>query len=161
MQIDSLHFRVWAGLFLIALAASMVLTTGGPPRADAQGIFSNVGKVITCDSWADIDQTSGEQIITGVAGERIYVCAINLVTDTAQDISVVSGTGTVCATSPSAVQGLSGGSTAATGWNFAANGGIAYAGYGALARTDTDADNLCVLQSGSGQISGGIFYTSR
>jgi hypothetical protein len=105
-----------------------------------------------------IDQTSGEQLVTGTASERIYICSIQLVSATAQNISIVSGTGTVCATSPGP---LMGGSTAATGWNLAANGGLTFGnGAGSLAQTDTDADNVCVLQSGSGQIGGSISYVS-
>jgi len=112
-----------------------------------------------CDSYANITQTAGAQIITGVASRRIYVCSLNLVTASAQNIAVVAGTGTVCATSTVAVPGTSGGATAATGWNLAANSGIVIGGgLGAVAKTTVNADNLCILQSGSGQISGGISY---
>ena len=107
-----------------------------------------------------ISQTAGTQLITGTASERIFICSIHVVTATAQNIALVSGTGTVCATSTSGVVGF-GGATAATGWNFAANGGIQMGhsnwSYG---KTDTDADNVCLLNSGSGQISGGLTYVS-
>jgi len=107
-----------------------------------------------------ISQTAGTQLITGTASERIFICSIHIVTATAQNIALVSGTGTVCATSTSGVVGF-GGATAATGWNFAANGGIQMGhsnwSYG---KTDTDADNVCLLNSGSGQISGGLTYVS-
>lgn len=107
-----------------------------------------------------ISQTSGTQLIAGTASERIYICSLHLVTATAQNIALVSGTGTTCGTSTSGVEGF-GGSTAATGWNFAANGGIALAASGfAYGNTDTDQDNVCLLQSGSGQISGGLTYVS-
>jgi hypothetical protein len=112
-----------------------------------------------CDSFANIQQTAGAQIVTGVSGRRIYVCSINLVSATAQNVAIVAGTGTVCATTTVAVPGLSGGATAATGWNLSANGGIAHGGgLGAIAKTTVNADNLCVLQSSSGQLSGGISY---
>jgi len=107
-----------------------------------------------------ISQTAGAQLITGTASERIFICSFHVVTATAQNVALVSGTGTVCATSPSGVLGF-GGSTAATGWNFAANGGIQMGhsnwSYG---KTDTDADNVCLLQSGAGQVSGGLTYVS-
>jgi hypothetical protein len=103
-----------------------------------------------------IDQTSGEQLFTGTASNRTYVCQINIVTATAQNIALVSGTGTVCATS---LGPMAGGTTAATGWNFAANGGIALGdGSATVAKSDTDADNICLLQSSSGQVSGSITY---
>ena len=115
--------------------------------------------ITVCTEYANIDQTSGEQIITGVASRRIYICSLNLVTASAQNIAVVAGTGTVCATTTVAVPGTSGGATAATGLNLAANSGIVVgSGLGAIAKTTVDADNLCILQSGSGQISGGISY---
>ncbi len=108
--------------------------------------------------YAQVDQTSGEQIITGTASERVYICSVAIVTATAQNIALVDGTGSVCATSPT---GLTGGSTAATGQNYAANGGwVLPFNPQAWAKTSTDADNVCLLQSGSGQISGVITYVS-
>ena len=109
-------------------------------------------------SIAIIDQTSGEQLATGTASERIYVCSIHIVSATAQNVALVSGTGTVCATSTGA---MIGGTTAATGWNLAANGGLVLPNTGKkYAMTDTDADNVCLLQSGAGQVSGTMVYVS-
>ncbi len=103
-----------------------------------------------------ISQTTGTQIITGTASMRTYVCAVTVMSATAQNIALVSGTGTVCATSLGA---MIGGTTAATGWNFAANGGIALGdGRGTVAKSDTDADNICILMSSTGQLSGVISY---
>ncbi len=69
-----------------------------------------------------------------------------------------NGAGTVCGTSATGVSGF-GGATAATGWNFAANGGIALGnGDSSLGAEGTSGDNLCVFNSGSGQVSGGISY---
>lgn len=109
-------------------------------------------------SFIVIDQTAGEQLATGTASERIYICSLNLVTATAQNIALVSGTGTVCATSTGPMMG---GTTAATGWNFGANGGIVLPAAGKkYSQTDTDADNVCLLQSGAGQVSGSMTYVS-
>jgi hypothetical protein len=109
--------------------------------------------------YVAISQTAGSQLITGTSSERIYICSLQIVTATAQNIALVDGTGTTCGTGPT---GLLGGSTAATGWNFAVNGGIVLPNdpYG-WAKTSTDADNVCLLQSGSGQVSGSISYVSR
>lgn len=108
--------------------------------------------------YVPISQTAGTQLITGTASERIYVCAIHFVSTTAQNIALVDGTGTVCATGPT---GLLGGATAATGWNVLAGGGLvlgeAQKGW---AKTSTDADNVCLLQSGAGQVSGSLTYVS-
>lgn len=108
--------------------------------------------------YIQINQVTGTQLITGTASERIYVCSFQAVTATAQNIALVDGTGSVCATSPT---GLLGGSTAATGWNFAANGGIVLPPTrDSWTKTSTDADNVCLLQSGAGQISGSLTYIS-
>jgi hypothetical protein len=76
----------------------------------------------------------------------------------AANVAVVEGTGSVCGTSTAGVSGF-GGATAATGWNFAANGGIALGnGDSSLGAEGTSGDNLCLFNSGSGQVSGGISY---
>lgn len=108
--------------------------------------------------YVQIDQTAGEQLITGTASERIYICSFQIISATAQNVALVDGTGTVCATSPT---GLLGGSTAATGWNLAANGGLVLPPTrDSYTKTSTDADNVCLLQSASGQISGSLTYIS-
>ena len=108
--------------------------------------------------FVSISQTTGTQLLTGTAGLRTYVCSIHLVTATTQNIALVSGTGTVCATS---LGSMAGGTTAATGWNLAANGGLVLGNGGAtVAKSDTDADNVCLLQSSTGQISGTVSYVA-
>lgn len=108
--------------------------------------------------YAQINQATDAQIITGTASERIYICSAMLVSATAQNVAVIDGTGSVCATSPT---GLLGGSTAATGQNLAANGGFVLPfNPGGWAKTSTDADNVCIDQSSTGQVSGVITYVS-
>ena len=109
-------------------------------------------------SYLSISETANTQLVAGTTSKKIYVCSIHVVTATAQNIALVEGTGSTCATGTAGVQGF-GGSTAATGWNFAANGGISYGdGSAALGAEGTAADNLCLFQSGSGQVSGGLSY---
>jgi hypothetical protein len=145
-------------------------TTGAAVPGEAALIAGTDGTNVTvpyidpcqreAKTYVEIDQTSGEQIAAGVASERIIICSINLVTATAQNVALVSGTGAVCATSTSGLEGF-GGSTAGTGWNFAANGGLTYGnGSSSLGQTDTDQDNVCLFQSAGGQVSGGISYVS-
>lgn len=117
----------------------------------------NLTGITVCDTWVAINQTAGAQLITGVAAKKVYICSINLVTATAQNIALVGGTGTVCATTPHAIAG---GTTAATGWNLAANGGLTQgSGVGVIMQSGTAADNVCLLQSSTGQVSGAISYT--
>jgi hypothetical protein len=106
--------------------------------------------------FVPISQTTGTQLFAGTASNRTYICSISVVSATAQNIALVSGTGTVCATSTGA---MAGGITAATGWNFAANGGLVLGnGAATIAKSDTDADNICILMSSTGQLSGTLSY---
>ena len=75
-------------------------------------------------SYASINQTANTQLVAGTASKKIYICSIHVVVAAATNVALVEGTGTVCATGTAGVSGF-GGATAATGWNFVANGGIA------------------------------------
>jgi hypothetical protein len=109
-------------------------------------------------SYLSINQTANAQLATGTASKKIYICSIHVVVAAATNVALVEGTGTTCGTSTAGVGGF-GGATAATGWNFAANGGIALGnGDSSLGAEGTAADNLCLYNSGSGQVSGGISY---
>lgn len=110
-------------------------------------------------SFIGIGQTAGATIITGTSAKKIYVCSLNLFTETAQNINFVEGTGTVCATGIATFPGFPLGTTAAVGYKMAANQGLTYGnGAASIAAATTNADNLCILQSGAGQVSGGISY---
>ena len=108
--------------------------------------------------FASISQTGNTLLVAGSASKKMYVCSIHLVAAAAADVAVVEGTGSVCGTGTAGVSGF-GGATAATGWNFAANGGIALGnGDSSLGAEGVSGDDLCVFSSGSGQVSGGISY---
>lgn len=106
-----------------------------------------------CTDSAAINQTTSTTIITGTSGQRIYVCGIILVSATAQNISLVEGTGTVCATG---IAALIGGTTASVA--LAANGGFVGISHKPWMATQVNTNNLCVLQSGAGNVSGTISY---
>jgi hypothetical protein len=117
----------------------------------------NTTGLTVCDTRYAISVTANTQMITGTSAKHIYICSINLVVAAATNVAIVSGTGTVCATG---IGGVFGGTTAATGWNFAANGGLAQGtGVGWIGRTVATGDNLCILVSAANQTSGGITYT--
>ncbi len=108
--------------------------------------------------YASINQTASTQLVAGTASKKIYICSIHVVVAAATNVALVEGTGTVCASGTAGVSGF-GGATAATGWNFMANGGIALGnGDSSLGAESVSADDLCLLSSGSGQVSGGISY---
>jgi hypothetical protein len=130
--------------------------------AEAQGQFATGQGLDPCKGltklYASISQTGNTQLVAGTASKKIYVCSIHVVAAAATNVAVVEGTGSVCATGTAGVSGF-GGATAATGWNFAANGGIALGnGDSSLGAEGTSGDNLCLFNSGSGQVSGGISY---
>ena len=130
--------------------------------AEAQGQFATGQGLDPCKGltklYASISQTGNTQLVAGTASKKIYVCSIHVVAAAATNVAVVEGTGSVCATGTAGVSGF-GGATAATGWNFAANGGIALGnGDSSLGAEGTSGDNLCIYNSGSGQVSGGISY---
>lgn len=103
-----------------------------------------------------INITSNTQIITGTSSKQTYICSIALIAGAADNVALVEGTGATCGTDTA---GMAGGSTAATGWNFAANGGLTLGnGQGVVARTATGADNVCLLVSTSPQVSGTIVW---
>jgi hypothetical protein len=168
--------KLLALLFLLAspvLAQTNIGTVGLDPLANTVTIQSNAsvnqaqrGAVAVvagaCERetllYVQISQTAGTQLITGTASERVYICSIQLITATAQNIALVDGTGTVCDTGAT---GLLGGATAATGWNFAANGGIALGnGQSAVMKSATANHYLCLLTSTATQLSGTIAYVS-
>lgn len=111
-----------------------------------------------CDHWAPLNTTANVQIITGSGSNFIYVCSISLVSATAQNIALVEGTGSTCGTNTA---GMAGGATAATGWNLPINGIISFgSGTGAVAHSAVAGDNVCLLTSSTGQISGVISWTA-
>lgn len=101
-----------------------------------------------------ISQVTSTQLITGTASNRTYVCSFHpsQPSDSTQTYSLVSGTGTVCATSTGA---MIGGTTAANGVQipYAFGNGGAW-----IAKSDTDADNVCLLQSSTDRIAGVLTY---
>jgi hypothetical protein len=143
-----------------AIAAQGQFATGQAPVKITDG--TNTLVVDPCKAqtklYVSINQTANTQLVAGTASKKIYICSIHVVVAIATNAALVEGTGSVCATGTAGVSGF-GGATAATGWNFAANGGIVLGnGDAAVGAEGTNADNLCLFNSGSGQVSGGISY---
>lgn len=110
-------------------------------------------------SSANINLTASGQIIPGTSSKQTYICSVSLIVGAADNVALVEGTGATCGTSTA---GMAGGTTAATGWNLAANGGLAFGnGSGVVARTATAADNVCLLASSATQVSGNVMYVQQ
>jgi hypothetical protein len=120
----------------------------------------NLTGIVACDNSAVISMstaTTTQMIaISGSAG-RTYICSVDLVAAGADNVTLISGSGTNCASNVAAIIG---GTTAATGWNFAANGGLAKgSGLGMIYKTATTNNEVCVVTSAAVQLSGSITYT--
>src|SRR5271168_2496228 len=77
-----------------------------------------------------------------------YICAIKLVSATAQNIGVDEGTGTTCETSGTAIDGVSSTSGATPTNAVAANGGWSMVAATPWLKLAASGDHLCILQSG-------------
>ncbi len=131
---------------------------------------TNDGLLDPCDSATKVTvpftlATAAVKVaVTGVSAKKIYVCAYELTNNAADSVALFEATtGTVCATSPIAVVGAGTSvATAATGFNFGANGGIARGnGAAQVLQTSTNANDLCVAQSATTQLTGSFTYVTR
>lgn len=134
-------------------------TTHGTTDLVASDFTKKAGSTVIADPcevnakvYDSFSGTANTQLITGTSAKKIYFCSFTILTGAATNIAIVEGTGTVCATGIAKFPGLSGGTTAATGWNFSANGGLTYGnGSSSIAGETTNADNVCVLVSAANQ----------
>jgi len=114
--------------------------------------------ITVCDTPKPINISTATTtlLITGVSGRQVRICAVHLVVAGANNVALVEGTGATCGTGTA---GMAGGTTAASGWNFAANGGLAMgSGLGMILQTATAGDSVCVVTSAAVQLSGTISY---
>jgi hypothetical protein len=110
------------------------------------------------DTYAAINISTNTTtlIVTGVSGRHIRIGAMNLMTALANNVALISGTGATCGTGTA---GVAGGTTAASGWNFIANGGLTLGtGLGTVLKTVATGDSLCLVTSVATQLSGGVSY---
>jgi hypothetical protein len=129
----------------------LLLTLG---HAHAQTGYACSTGVLT---WTPISFSTAatNPLVTGATGKNTYVCKLILQTNAANNVAIVEGTGTSGACS-SSLAGMMGGTTAATGFNLPANGQLVLDGGGQTgwAKTAVQADNVCLINSASTQLSG-------
>lgn len=105
-----------------------------------------------CTLQVAVNQTTSTDLKTFT--NKGYICYVFVISATAQNLSLVQGTGTTCGTTTVA---LIGGTTASVA--VAVNGGfVVNVAPGGYIKTTTTAQHLCLLQSGSGNVSGVIGY---
>lgn len=110
-------------------------------------------------SYQPISQTTSTQLFAGTSAKKTYVCHVFVMANAAETVTLVSGTGTVCATSPHAMIGP-GSVTALSA--ISANGGFSLGNGGyAIAASTTNADNVCLVQLGAVQLTGVISYVTQ
>lgn len=137
------------------------LSSNNDPIVMAGKGSGNARVPVVCDSWApfSLASTTALKIITLASSKNTYICSINILSAAANNVALIDGTNSTTDCN-AATHGLAGGTTAATGWNFAANGGLTQGtGIGVIAATVTVSHDVCLLASGSGQVSGVISYT--
>lgn len=111
-------------------------------------------------SVAVINLTASGKLISGVSNKTTYICFLQFsLSGTADNVALVEGTGSTCATNTA---GMAGGATAATGWNLLANGSVTAGNMAYWAFSSaTRADDVCLLASSAAQISGVIQYVQQ
>lgn len=146
--------------------AALVNTTNeiGPLATSALGGLYTASASDPCSTKAktyyvvNLAAAATVEIANAVASQFFYICSVNLVTAGASAVLIAEDDTDGCG---SLSAGLNGGTTAATGWTFAANGGIALGnGLGTVLKTVTANRYLCIAPSGTGQLSGSISYVS-
>lgn len=129
----------------------------GTLQSGATGGF--LAGVTACDLSKAINIATGTTtlMVTGVSGRQVRICAFHMVTLAANSVAWLEGTGATCGTGTA---GMAGGTTAASGYNFAANGGLATgSGLGEVLTTVTTGDSVCLITSATTQLSGFLKYT--
>lgn len=127
------------------------LAVGGLTSGATGGLMESL---TVCDTPVNINISTATTtlLVTGVSGRHVRICSMDFVTSGAQGIALISGTGATCGTGTT---GMGGGTTAATGRNFAANGGIAKgSGSGEIDRTNATGDSVCMVTGANVQVSG-------
>lgn len=108
---------------------------------------------LQCPYVVGISQTAGTKLVSGQTGRYIHICTFGVVSASAQSLSLVEGTGAVCATGTA---GLYGGTAASAA--MAANSGVHAISSQITIPMQKAGDDLCLLQSASGNISGTITF---
>jgi hypothetical protein len=146
--------------------ANLDAATGAAPPANAilhAGLGSGATggflvAVPVSDTYKNINIATATTtlLVTGVSGRQVRIGSLHLVTTLANNVALIEGTGATCGTGTA---GMAGGTTAASGYNFAANGGLTIgSGLGTVMQTATTGDSVCIVTSAATQLSGGLQY---
>lgn len=100
------------------------------------------------------------QLVAASGSTQVYICSAVLFASPTTNVNFIGGTGAACTTANE--EALVGSTTAISGMSIAAQGGLTYgSGIATVIRTITAGNGVCILQSGSSQISGNITYIQQ
>jgi hypothetical protein len=153
---------------------SRITAAGTTPASNAVGLTvrplmptdgTNTAILDPCESIAQtstpISMTSATttRIVAPASSKKTYVCGLTISTGLANNVAVVEGTGGTCGTGTA---GVIGGTTAANGFNFAANGGFVMPA-GKIAHAITAGTNvdLCLITSSAGPLAGVVKWVQK
>ena len=139
-------------------AADLAIVVNQSPNTGDPCSFANA------KTSANISSALGTfAVVTGVSAKKIYVCSLFIISPSAVSVSLAEGSSSTCGTSAqAAVIGVATNGTAANGVPLAANGGWTLGnGGGTIAATATNANYLCIFQSGTAQLAGNLTYVQQ
>jgi hypothetical protein len=126
---------------------------------------TNTAQIDPCEANAQtstpISMTTATtlRIVAPTSAKKTYVCGLTLLAGAADNVALVEGTGGSCVTG---ITGVAGGTTAANGFNLAANGGFVWpAGKVAHAVTAGTNVDLCLITSSTGPLTGVVKWVQQ
>lgn len=137
---------------------ALVLLLVGVVLSPASAQYNPTAVFQTCPNTTAISQAANARLITGVAGQRTYLCGLFVLAADAENISLVGGTGTTCGTGAYAIIG---GATAANGPNLLAGGSFTLWSHVVTIAPPSAAatgDDICLFQSGTGRVAGVVTW---
>ena len=142
---------------------SSVTHIGGTGNAGAIHVsgYSNIGSgaaggtttPMPCHTRVAFSTTADLVLAHSQNAWRIYICSVIIVSAAAENISIVEGSGTACATGLRGIIGGFGGTMA-----LAANGGFSSISGIPWIASEVNGNPVCLDKSGSGTVSGTITY---
>lgn len=134
------------------------IASGTPMPVSQSGVVVNPCEAVA-QSYTPISITTATttRIVAPSASNKTYICSLFLTSAAADNVGIVEGTGGTCGTGTA---GVVGGTTAANGPNFAANGGMLLQAGGKVSAAQTAGTNvdLCLITSAATPLAGGIKY---
>jgi len=141
---------------LLTLMSVLIMCAAMSASAQAQSLAEPCSSGVKQN--APISETASAVIIPGQPSTKTYLCFVFLGTAGAQNLSIVEGTGAVCATNQLVIIGGPGG----TGPPSQASGNITLgSGAASVGFTTVVGNDVCLLQSASGLVAGNMIYVRQ